>query len=185
MERRLSFIKSHRWLLTLFLLSISLSTCAERNTVLPPVCNPELLFFDSADVQSGKRISLKSLVEERRFVFLNFWGITCIPCIEEIEELNRLYEEKYREGRVVFVAVNTDRMDGKELKKKIVENNIHIVFPVIADPDMEITNFYSDGFVPHNVIISPTGEREIEVTGFNPELFKKLEKKLFELTRER
>lgn len=130
-------------------------------------------------------VSLEEIFGEGRAVLLNFWGITCAPCLDEIKELNRLYREKFKGGGVEFIAVNTDGIGGEELKGEVETRNIRFNFPSLPDPDMEITSFYNAGFVPHSVVISPDGEILLEITGYNPELFGKLEIKLFEVAGER
>ncbi|NIS75697.1 MAG: redoxin domain-containing protein [Deltaproteobacteria bacterium] len=145
----------------------------------------ELLYFESADVNSEKSVALRGLLEGGKVVLVNFWAIKCVPCIDELRELNRLYNDRLKGRGVEFIAVNADGVEGMELKKKMEELDIRIRFPSIADPDMEITNFYSNGFVPHNIIIAPEGVVELQVTGYNPALSEKIEEKLLELLGER
>lgn len=170
--------------LCLLLSFIFSPSCARKDAVKEVNHRGNLLLFEAVDLNSSETLSFHSLLDEGRTVLLNFWGIRCTPCIEEIKELNGLYQGEFEGKMVELIAVNTDGLGAKELKKKMREFGIDIRFPVVADPDFVITNYYSNGFVPHSVVITPDGGR-FEITGYNPELFKTLEKKLLEVAGER
>lgn len=54
----------------------------------------------------GKNVDLADL--EGKVVVLNFWYVSCKPCIKEMPELNELVE-KYAGKGVVFLAFSTDK----------------------------------------------------------------------------
>ncbi|NIS77372.1 MAG: redoxin domain-containing protein [Deltaproteobacteria bacterium] len=158
-----------------------LSTCSRSASSGLGGGEQEILRFNTEEVRSGEVISLEKLLARDLAVLLNFWSFRCSPCFVEIDALNRLYRGKLKGCRVEFIAVNTDGLEKKELIEAIQEQGIDIRFPVIADADMQLTNYYSDGFVPHTVIVTGSGGRDLEITGFNEKLFEKLEKRLFEI----
>ncbi|NIS74769.1 MAG: redoxin domain-containing protein [Deltaproteobacteria bacterium] len=139
------------------------------------------MLFDAEEVQSGEKISLETLLARDFVVLLNFWGFRCSPCLDEIDALNRLYQGKLSGCSIEFIAVNTDGLEKNDLIGAMQEQGIDIRFPVIADVDRQITNYYTDGFIPHTLIVTGTGGRKLEISGFNEKLFEKLEKRLFEL----
>ncbi|NIS75772.1 MAG: redoxin domain-containing protein, partial [Deltaproteobacteria bacterium] len=101
------------------------------------------------------------LLDRDIVVLLNFWGLRCSPCFNEIDALNRLYRGKLKGCGVEFIAVNTDGLEKKELREAMQEQGVDIRFPVIADADMQITNYYSDGFIPYTVIVTGRGGRDL------------------------
>lgn len=174
--------KAKIFLIVISLLLMSLQpSCADRGTRGTPFVDNGLLIIETVDVMTGERISFSELLKEDRAVFMNFWGVKCLSCLEEIKELNRLYEGRLKGGRVEFIAVNSDGIDAEALRESMEENDIHIEFAVVADPDRVITDYYTNGFIPHNVIITKDGGREIEIIGFNKNLFYRLRNKLIEL----
>jgi peroxiredoxin len=176
--------KKRAIIIFLILLPLTFS-CARRDLTGSAAGRDGFLLFESVDVNSGIKISLGDLLGEDRVVLLNFWGVKCLPCLEELKALNHLYYERLKGSRITIIAVNTDGLQSDTLKEMMEKNDIRIIFSVIADPEMEITNYYTDGFIPHNVVITKEGGREIEIIGYNEKLYYKLKNKLFELAGER
>lgn len=59
---------------------------------------------------TGTRVHLKDL--QGHVVLLNFWATWCIPCREEIPELNKLQQELQAQGLKVIGASTEDTADG-------------------------------------------------------------------------
>ena len=55
----------------------------------------------------GKTISTQSLITGRPFI-LSFWGVTCKPCITELNTLNEVLEEWRKEVDFDIVAASID-----------------------------------------------------------------------------
>lgn len=68
-----------------------------KNALPPEFSIPDL---------DGKTVDLADL--EGKVVVLNFWYVSCKPCIKEMPELNELVE-KYEGKEVVFLAFATDK----------------------------------------------------------------------------
>lgn len=169
--------------LYLILFLVVFLSCSKRDTLRGISQRGDLLLFETFDASSEERVSIKTLLYDGNAVLLYFWGIRCIPCIEEIKELNRLYQEELHGRGVEFIAINTDELGRNELKNAMKEHGIDILFPVVADPELTITDFYSDGFIPHNVIITPDSVMALVITGYNRENFFKVKEKLMELAK--
>lgn len=100
-------------------------------------------------------------IKKAKYIFIDFWYTSCGPCLEEIPDLNKFYEEfKYRED-VIFLSINTDYINGKNdenyVKKRSKELNIN--FPIVYDNEktkfseqLGITSF------PSKIIINLQGE---------------------------
>ena len=72
--------------------------------------------FELTDLQ-GKKWSLKKL--QGKVVVLNFWFTTCIPCINEIPELNSLVQD-YKDKNVVFLGLTFSTKD--QVKKFLIKH---------------------------------------------------------------
>ncbi|NIO55073.1 MAG: redoxin domain-containing protein [Deltaproteobacteria bacterium] len=103
----------------------------------------------------GKTVSLEMLLSEKTAVVLNFWGLRCGACIEEIPHLNALYG-KYGEW-IEFLGVNVDAVDGAFLKEQMDKIGIVIEYEVIPDPEFSIADKYQLSAAPLTIVIDRNG----------------------------
>lgn len=115
--------------------------------------------------------------------FLNFWFESCKPCIEEIPELNRLYEYFKDDHKVRFFGLT---FDSKESAAKAVKK-YNIKYPVlIVTRETAQMLTYGRGY-PTSMILDSLGSIRFFVTGgasvsesylvddyFKPEIWKLL-----------
>jgi len=86
--------------------------------------NKDLPKFSLTDI-NGEKISSDNL--KGKIVHINFWSISCKPCIEEFPDLNRL-KKKYEHEGVVFLAFVPE--SDEKVRKIIAHNPInYIVIP--------------------------------------------------------
>jgi peroxiredoxin len=100
--------------------------------------------FDVADIY-GNEYSLDSL--KGKVIVLNFWFIECVPCIQEMPELNKLVE-KYKNKGVVFLGFSTNK------RSKIMEflKDHEFKYQIIAESYDVIQSFNVQSF-PTSMII--------------------------------
>jgi len=98
----------------------------------------------------GKETTLSQF--SGKIVVLNFWRTTCFPCLEEIPDLVKIYEEYRDKGVVVLgIAVNDNPTD--------VDNKVQVLqveYPMARD-DMATRLKYQIKSVPHTFIIDRNG----------------------------
>ncbi len=109
----------------------------------------------SAVTLAGERLESAKLLEKYRGVVVNFWGLRCGPCIEEMPHLNALFG-KYGD-RVAFLGVNVDAADGETLSQHIRKMGHDIRYPVIPDPDFRLVDAFGLSAAPLTVVIAPDG----------------------------
>lgn len=98
---------------------------------------------------SGEKISLKSL--RGKIVFINLWFTACVPCIEEMPELNKL-KEKYPD-KVEFYAITFD--DAERVKRFLEKRDFK--FNHIVGADSFLRNTLQNKSYPLNIIIDREG----------------------------
>lgn len=98
---------------------------------------------------TGERTSLSEF--EGKTIFINFWATWCPPCIAEMPNIQRLYDDVENED-IVFVMASLD--DDPQKAWDFVERK-GFTFPaysVIAKPRV-----YDTSIVPSTYVISPQG----------------------------
>lgn len=105
---------------------------------------------------NGNPVIMEDL--EGKIVHINFWSVTCKPCIEEFPELNQL-KEKYNE-RVVFLAIAPESQTkvNKVLKKHSLD------YRSISDASDLFEEMGIEGY-PKNVFVNKDGIIEKIIDG--------------------
>ncbi len=118
--------------------------------------------FSMTDM-NGKTISSESLVG--KVVVLNFWFVTCKPCIEEIPALNEVYKKYKNNPEVIFASITFNEKEkvNKFLKKHPLD------YPVISDA-RNICNDFSVKSYPTNMVIDKDGNFYDLISGGFPNI---------------
>ena len=86
---------------------------------------------------------------QNKFILLNFWATWCVPCLKELPDMERLHQKLSKEGLVILaVAMGEDK---QKVKKFLKKHNLH--FPIMADPEMEISELYGVKNLPTTFLI--------------------------------
>lgn len=115
----------------------------------------------------GSKVVLESLTKEGKVVFLNFWGLRCSSCIEEIGYLNPLFE-KYASKGVAFLGVNVDGVKAETIKKLMPNMATSPKFTVIPDPELALPDMYSLMGAPLSFVIGKDGVVSYRHEDFKP-----------------
>ena len=121
----------------------------------PPYIGGAAPEFELAHMDSpAEKLALSAL--KGRPVLVNFWSVTCGPCMEEMPDLVAAYERYASQGFTV-VAVNTDfdpaiePMAGKYVAER------RFPFPVLYDIRGDVSLRYQVTTIPHSVFIGRDG----------------------------
>ncbi len=109
---------------------------------------------------SGHTIDLKAL--RGKTVILNFWFITCAPCLAEIPELNDLVEKYKNDNSVVFIAVTYN----SPAAVKTFLKNKPFKFNILAGRT-DIINQYGISGYPTSLVIDKTGNIAFLLTTYD------------------
>ena len=105
----------------------------------------------SGEKSNGKTVSLKDF--RGSFVLLNFWATWCSPCLKEMPDLEKAYQQMGQKKLVVLAVAMGEGVD----KIKAFGKKFGLTFPLVADPELEITKLYGVVNIPVTYLIDPEG----------------------------
>jgi peroxiredoxin len=108
---------------------------------------------------SGQTVELKQF--RGKAVLLNFWATWCIPCRDEMPELELLYRQLKDSGSFVVLAVSIDsEAAAKDVPEYLKAGDPEVgsyTFPVALDSKQEVARTYRLGGVPASFFIDAKG----------------------------
>ncbi|HEY3490331.1 MAG TPA: TlpA disulfide reductase family protein [Candidatus Deferrimicrobiaceae bacterium] len=126
---------------------------------------------------NGDRVSLEELTKAGKIVFLNFWGLRCSSCVEEIGYLNPLFDQYSSKG-VVFLGVNVDGVKPEMIRKQMPGMQNSPKFTVLPDPEFKIPDMYNLAGAPLSFVIGKDGRIQYRHEDFKAGDEKELEEAL-------
>ena len=103
------------------------------------------------EMASGKKASLADF--SGKFLILNFWATWCSPCLKEMPDLDQVYQS-LGPDKLVVLAVSMG--ESRERVRKFLKKR-NYSFPVMTDPEMEITRLYGVRNIPITYLVDPSG----------------------------
>ena len=88
-------------------------------------------------------------------VLLSFWATWCKPCIEELTEYKKIYNDFKDKGFKMF-AISTDNERTVAKVKPFVKSK-NYNFPVLLDTNSDVARIYYAQAVPFSVILNEKG----------------------------
>lgn len=101
----------------------------------------------------------------KRVLLLNFWGLRCGACLEEMPYLEAI-AKKYADKGLTVWGVDTDGVDALTVRDTLKEVNVTVTYPLIIDPDFAVTDVYTNFLVPLTIVIDKNGIITYIHTGF-------------------
>ena len=134
-------------LLCLPLLLIAVA-CSQQSGPTDPAPDFELTLYGTETRQEGETLRLSDL--KGKPVVLNFWFPSCPPCVAEMPEFERAFQN-HRTYDVEFVGVQLLGIDTAEDGQNFV-NEVGVTYALGPDEDDIITKYKVNGF-PMTVFI--------------------------------
>lgn len=101
---------------------------------------------------NGQNTAFSSL--QGKWVFINYWASWCEPCLAEITELNRFYQQNKHD--VAMFAVNYDMVSAQEQKKLVKQFNIQ--YPALRQDPAKNLKLGHIKAVPVTFVFNPQGK---------------------------
>jgi peroxiredoxin len=95
-------------------------------------------------------------------IVLNFWSITCQPCVEEMPSLIELDELSRQRGGIELVAITTDKTWGEVSALFPAHSRMKILF----DPERRVVrDLFGSKLYPETWVIDPRGVIRMRIDG--------------------
>ena len=88
-------------------------------------------------------------------ILLSFWATWCKPCIEELSEFKKIYNEFKDNGFKMFAISTDDERTVAKVKPFVKSKNYD--FPVLLDTNSDVARLYYAQAMPFSVILNEDG----------------------------
>jgi peroxiredoxin len=88
-------------------------------------------------------------------ILLSFWATWCKPCIEELREFKKLYNEFKDRGFKMFAISTDDERTVAKVKPLVKSKDYN--FPVLLDTNSDVARLYYAQAMPFSVILNEEG----------------------------
>lgn len=114
----------------------------------------------------NKTTSLQQLAEKDDLIIVSLWATWCVPCKNELDAINDVYQDWQDETNVKLYAISID--DSRTVKRvKPLVNGKDWEFEIMLDTNSELKRALGAATVPFTVIISK-GKIIYKHTGYTP-----------------
>lgn len=114
----------------------------------------------------GKSTNIKTICKENKIVVLSLWATWCVPCINELDAINDIYEDMQEDVNFKFLAVSID--DSRTVKSvKPLVNGKSWEFDVFLDTNNDLKRELGVVTVPATFIIK-NGVIVKKISGYKP-----------------
>lgn len=115
-------------------------------------------------------------------ILLSFWATWCKPCLEEMAEFNKIYNE-YKDKGFSILAISTDSEKSVAKVKPYIKSKGY-GFPVLLDTNNEVARKYYAQQMPYTIMIDKNGNIVYSHLGYMKGDEKKIEKLVAEMLEE-
>jgi thiol-disulfide isomerase/thioredoxin len=124
----------------------------EWSNLLPGKPSPKFTYTSV----NNKLISLENIIEQGKVIYMDIWATWCIPCLQELPNLEVLQSEFSDQG-INFVSISVDK-DKKAWHKMVKEKNMKGI-QLIADRgnNSSIIHDYLIKSIPRFIILDKNG----------------------------
>ena len=99
----------------------------------------------------GTYTTMSMELNEESFYILSFWATWCVPCINELDALNEVYDELSDKLNFKVLAISTD--DARTMRRvRPLVNGKSWKFDVLLDENHDLKRALNISGLPHTVI---------------------------------
>ena len=100
---------------------------------------------------SGKSVQSVDIINDHGFSIISFWATWCIPCINELDAINDLYDSWNKSYNIKVLAISTDDARSKKRVRPMVSGK-NWAFNVYSDTNQEFKRSLNVSGIPHTIV---------------------------------
>ena len=100
---------------------------------------------------SGKSVQSVDIINDDGFSIISFWATWCIPCINELDAINDLYDSWNKSYNIKVLAISTDDARSKKRVRPMVSGK-NWAFNVYSDTNQEFKRSLNVSGIPHTIV---------------------------------
>ena len=128
----------------------------------------------------GKSVRMADVLADGEYLLLDFWASWCLPCLQQIPDVQRVYE-KYHPKGLNIIGISSDE-DEQAWRAAIDRYNLQVLSEELTDGDRllfeefeNIADRYEVYEIPCFILIDSTGEIVARWQHFSDEIFSYLD----------
>jgi len=126
---------------------------------------PDVVPAVSAEDVSGRSVNLSEEAGRNRILLVNFWGVRCGACIEEMGALDAIYG-KYGGKGFDILAVNVDGIDSATIIAQLAKVKEMPKYRLLPDPDFRLVELFRMSAAPLTVLFDSKGKAVYRHEGY-------------------
>ncbi len=105
----------------------------------------------SINSSSGDLINIKKFTNDK-IVILSFWATWCVPCINELNNINEIYTEWQKETGLELVAISID--DSRSKSRVIpLSNGYGWNYQILFDKNEDLKRAFNIYSIPYTIVV--------------------------------
>lgn len=126
----------------MFIIILLISNYCYSQTSLPNIY---------VDYFSGEKVNINDLTKDKTII-LNFWATWCVPCINELNNINEVYSEWQNETNVILLAISID--DSRSISRVMpLSRSNNWSFEILFDKNQELKRALNIANIPYQMAI--------------------------------
>ena len=101
---------------------------------------------------NGKSVKIQDEISKDKITILSFWASWCMPCINELDAINEVYEDWQEDFNMELIAISTD--DARTQKRiRPMVNGKGWPYKILLDKNQELKRALNISTIPQIIIL--------------------------------
>ncbi|MCD0489405.1 redoxin family protein [Pedobacter sp. MC2016-14] len=150
--------------------NVKLKTLAELKTAqLKALLRKQLMNKPQPELKGitdleGKVVSIEAL--KGKVIVMDFWATWCVPCMQELPYVQKVYDNYKNNPDVVFMITNSGARNSIDDARGWVKKNNQYTFPVYFNNDKDISEKVGFTVIPAVALLDKAGKLQFKTVGF-------------------